>query len=571
MAGTKTIFNSTALECYRELLLREHGVVLESNYVELSQISVSAQSVVMRVKAVAGPGNLPSAYSKEVQYVYNKVPLSQLVPTDMTYGGTYPCTFTQFRNAMRDSYGWLIEDGELELVIGNSTTVLTGNATVNAVPSEEMAITLNVRTQSGRFRAENGLRVYITSPQITGWTRMVLSGNAPDGVVTHPYTYAYTVTGGEGPFTYSIIGQAPAVLNANTGAFEGNGLLPGVLNWTVRVQDARGFVTDLNDSAEMTVAPFEYTTASPLPTQQLGGQLDVQINTTGGVPPLTHSFVSGRPANAQINAQTGHIYGEAELGSYLIDMRCQDAVGTIINKVFTLNVVSRPHAVLAREILEKVNSWFEFDENVFPDGAVLEAVFSRSNAPNQLTLHGAATGTPETIVLNGQTLTGQQNLITDGGVAVLCKGTNPVAGTGLIGRATDQLGWELYVDELDAARVRFAVQINQQTYGVLSDAGSPMFGNSYALISAQRFDTQLQLHCNGELSASQVVSGEVIDYTTAIPMTIGQRTHTVHQNHWNTQIDRMLFFQGRLWADELVYLYNGGVGRRYLDVLEDAS
>ena len=89
-----------------------------------------------------------------------------------------------------------------------------------------------------------------------------IAGNAPNAVALTAYSYAYSVTGGDAPCTFSIsAGSLPAgiTLNATTGVLTGAGTTSGTSTFTVRVTDSTGATATVADTIQITaVAPAQY-------------------------------------------------------------------------------------------------------------------------------------------------------------------------------------------------------------------------------------------------------------------------------------------------------------------------
>jgi hypothetical protein len=80
---------------------------------------------------------------------------------------------------------------------------------------------------------------------------IVVSGHAPGQPPNIAYSYAYTVTGGLAPFSWTVAsGQLPngLTLDPATGTLAGTPSIVGAFTWTVRVTDSMGTTKDLPDT-----------------------------------------------------------------------------------------------------------------------------------------------------------------------------------------------------------------------------------------------------------------------------------------------------------------------------------
>lgn len=572
MAGTKTIFNATGLECFVELLAREHGFVLDPLFHTRSVESVTATEVVMRVTGLAqGPSQLPGKYRNSFNYRYKKVALSRIIPPDLSYSGQYPTTARSLFAALTFSHDLLFEDSDLALLTNGRVIPLTGDTPINIQPGADAALHLQVRNSSLRFVGGEQFNLFITTAGETGWTPLTLTGNAPDGDTASAYRYQYQVSGGRAPYQFSIsAGQAPAALDPATGEFVGPLLASGNLQWTVQAMDDRGIVVDLPDAAMIEVRPLEIVTAT-LPDGRSAQAYTGQIEVRGGVPPYAVSVTAGAPLDLRVSS-AGQLSGTLDYGTYLLQARVVDQSNASVQRQIPLTVTPRTTKALAQSLLGKVLNWFEFDQQSFTSGSEVEAVFFRGNGANRLLVQGdGALGDADSVRLNGQFLQGEQQYPDDLSIAVFYSSTANLPGAGIVGRATSQIGWSVFVDETVVSKIQFSVAINGRTYAVISDDGYSYNSGQPTLLTAQRVDARLQLHHNAVLTGTVAVPDEPIDTTQLGKFKLGHRDYGLASGYWNADVTRLITSTTRLWSDELAYLYNGGNGRRYLTVVADAQ
>jgi hypothetical protein len=572
MAGTKTIFNATGQECFVELLAREQGVVLDSSFITAQLQAIDATTVTMRLTGLAdGPAGLSGKYRNVLDYRYNKVVLSRIFPTDFTYSGVYPTTAQALFNSLLTSHDLRFENGDLALVQDASRIPLTNSTVINQQPGESGALRLQVMDSSLRFEGGEQFNLFITSTGTTGWSPLTLTGNAPDGSTGSDYTYQYAVTGGRTPYQFAIVaGEAPAQLDPVTGAFTGPLQATGNLEWTVQVTDDRGIAVSLTDTASIAVDAMTMETTA-LPDATTAAAYSARVVVRGGVPPYAFTFLSGAPVDASID-ELGMVAGQLDYGTYNVVVRCTDLANTVIQRTLPLNVLSRTPRQLAQTLLASVVNWFEFDQQQFPDGAVLDAIYTRGNGAHTLEVVGdGAVGSPSTVQLNGQWLEGTQQYPQDLAVSVFYQSTNTQHGAGVVGRMTDQIGWGLYVDETALTKMVFSVALDGRNYAVISSDAHAFNTGDPTLVTAQRTGTSLQLHYNATLSARTDVPADPIDTTTTEQFKVGHRSVGTVSGYWNAQVSRLLTSTQRLWGDQLTYLYNGGLGRTYLMVAADAQ
>ena len=90
----------------------------------------------------------------------------------------------------------------------------------------------------------------VIAGRISPFIPVMLSGNAPGGIVGQPYSYSYAVIGGEGPFTFDLTGALPAGLSlSSAGMISGNPVsVASATPFTITVSDSRGASASVSDS-----------------------------------------------------------------------------------------------------------------------------------------------------------------------------------------------------------------------------------------------------------------------------------------------------------------------------------
>jgi hypothetical protein len=163
---------------------------------------------------------------------------------------------------------------------------------------------------------------------------MTLTCAASTGQVGAPYSSAMFVTGGLGPYTFSVVsGSLPPglTLNPDTGAIKGTPTTAGTYSFTVRVADSTsydgGAVGTITKSCSITIsAPPTNPTATCISITAVQGVAitPVTMTASGGVAPYTFT-ASGLPSGLTMST-TGTISGTpAVSGTFSYTVTVKDA------------------------------------------------------------------------------------------------------------------------------------------------------------------------------------------------------------------------------------------------------
>lgn len=573
MAGTKTIYNSNPLECFTELLIREHGIKFDPNFVTAELSSVTATEVTVTIRGLAkAPSGLSGRWRNQLNYRFVKLDLSAVVPPDLAYSGLYPVSVQNLFAEIGRTFDLEFDDTDLELVTSQSVIPLQGNMMLSGQPNAKGQLTLRTRNSSQRFVGGKSFPIYITGATATEFQPLTLTGDAPNSSTGTAYNYQYVVAGGRAPYTFEIFsGAAPTNIDPATGRLSGTYTATGNLSWIVRVTDSRGFTVDLADSATISLTGLGFQTNAALPSGITAQSYDQPIVVLGGTPPYRYEVLDELPIGMEFT-EARHIAGKPDKGSYAFRIKVTDQVGATLTRNFTLAVSGRNNYEVSRSILAKVDAWFEFRRDQYQENDPIEATYFRTGIANTLTVRGGnAVSGGDHIKLNGQFLEGQQNFRNDMFVSVGYRSTNVRAGAGIIGRATSQLGWQLYADNTDASKLRYGVTVDSTPFSVLTDAGDPINNGQFTILSGQRSGHEMFAHRNGKLIGRSTVIEKPIDPTTSVPMRTGTRTSTTVADVWQADLYSVMFSAQRFWTDELEYLYGSGNGRTYSQTVIDAQ
>jgi hypothetical protein len=239
-------------------------------------------------------------------------------------GGTAPITFAVTDGTLPD--GLTLSPGGL--ISGTPTAAGSFNFTITATDA-------NGATASQAFDVTVAAAPTI-SPTVL-----------PDAVVNTPYSQQLNVSGGTGPFTWSVSsGSLPAglTLDSGTGLISGTPTTVGSSTFTVTVTDSLGGVASQQYTIQVnqTLAINQAT----LPDATAGTAYNQQLTVTGGTAPFTWTVSSGSLPPGLSLSSSGLLSGTpTTAGTFGFTVTVTDANGASASQPFTF--VVRPPAVIA--------------------------------------------------------------------------------------------------------------------------------------------------------------------------------------------------------------------------------
>jgi hypothetical protein len=154
------------------------------------------------------------------------------------------------------------------------------------------------------------------------------------------------VTGGTGPFTYSIVsGSLPPglSLNSSTGVVSGKPTTAGSYTFTAKVVDSKGNSDTQSCTIVVTGVPINLSCGScGSGNGTVGTAYSSQLSITGGNGPYTYSISSGAlPPGLTLNSSTGAISGTpSTAGSYTFTSKVVDSSGNTDTTTCTIVIVA---------------------------------------------------------------------------------------------------------------------------------------------------------------------------------------------------------------------------------------
>ncbi len=274
---------------------------------------------------------------------------------------------------------------------------LNNNGGLSGTPATSGIFPVTVRaTDAAGQTAQLDLILNVNSSNF-GFT----STMANDGFVNQSYSYPLTVSGGTGPFVYSLLsGTLPAgVTLGSNGALTGMATTAGTYNFVIRAVDSLGATAQVPLTVKIQASNLSIQ-QSGLPTATVGQAYTSTLIPLNGVAPFSFSLVSGTlPAGISL-ASNGNISGiPTTSGIYQVTIKVTDANSNTSQSTINLFVgstglnittISLPSARVAQS----------YSMNLFSSGGSLPYNYSVINgtlpAGLALSSNGLLSGTPTT-------------------------------------------------------------------------------------------------------------------------------------------------------------------------------
>ena len=181
---------------------------------------------------------------------------------------------------------------------------------------------------------------------INGVLTITTPSPLPGGRVGAAYSEAFAVSGGTGPYTWSVSGGAlPAGLSLDPGGtLAGTPTAANVFSFTLRAVDQN----NLSASKAFTLAvaastppSLTITTASPLPAGTAGTPYSQTLSASGGTPPYSWTVVQGALPSGILLDPGGTLAGTPTAANvFSFTLRAVDQNNLSASKAFTLTVAA---------------------------------------------------------------------------------------------------------------------------------------------------------------------------------------------------------------------------------------
>lgn len=572
MSTIKSIYNSTSLECALELLWLTLGVRLDLDFVSCQLVNVDATQAKLVITALpqAADGRI-GIYSGTAEFVYDKMDIRDILPTDLVYGDAYPVSFERLRTYLANSYDYLLEENEFIQDADGTQNPLAAGDLIGLPPDTNGDVFLRTSSASGRWKGGNRIRIHLTSAVEDDLPSLAFANDAVDGTVGDSYYFVYQGSGGKAPYRFEILSGSP-IANWDEGLqrFTGTITAPGMKSWTVRMFDARGYFIDMVDSANGVVAPLTLIGAAADGTAAT--PLSCQYTAHGGVPPYTYTKVGVWARDASVS-DSGLMTGTYDAGAVTQTLRVTDSYGNSTDLTDNFNIAPRTTLQVADSLYNKLLSWYAMDDG---EGYLANSTVKDLHGAAALTLNGQAASILGPVVgalqLTGAAAVGPlaaHHLSNDMAFWFNARGAGGQLGRYLLNRMAPAAGWAVHTDTTTGKSLGFETYIGGTPVYIQST--SDFFDGSWHQGFVQRAGGYVDIALDNSVPESFTIPAGVIDDQDTYPTTLGARADGMAGTSLNADFDTLAIFDARLWSDERAYLYNGGTALTYYQLLVDAG
>ncbi|MBL8222077.1 MAG: putative Ig domain-containing protein, partial [Bryobacterales bacterium] len=235
-----------------------------------------------------------------------------------------------------NNYNWVLIGGALPQGMS-----VTPSGVLSGTPSATGTFPFTVRVTD--LSTNNTATKDLTLTVVGGGALLITTDTIPSVGVAVAYVFALQATGGQAPYTWTIVnGALPQGLTfANNGVISGQTSVSGSYPITVQVRDNLQAAAQKFFTLSVGVSGLSINT-SALPTAALNSSYSFTLVSQGGTAPFTWSILAGQlPTGLSLTPNTGLIAGTpTAAGSYTLIFQVADGVGATANRALTLQVTA---------------------------------------------------------------------------------------------------------------------------------------------------------------------------------------------------------------------------------------
>src|SRR6185295_11484126 len=161
------------------------------------------------------------------------------------------------------------------------------------------------------------------------------------GTVGLPYVHTFRASGGNPPYTWSVISGSTAdlVLDATTGNLQGTPQIAGIFGFTVQILDKSGSAATQSFSLTINPPSLTLTVGGQLPAGTVGVNYDqkLPVAASGGTPPYTWSLASGSIPGLTFDPSRVSLSGiPTSAGNFSFVLQLADSAGLTATRTLSL-------------------------------------------------------------------------------------------------------------------------------------------------------------------------------------------------------------------------------------------
>ena len=260
--------------------------------------------------------------------------LNFAAPPSGEVGAAY--SYTLIASGGTGPYAWSVNAGSLPtgITLNASSGILSGTPTAAGTSN----FTIMVTDANSQTATQATSLTVVAGPSLSFPT-------PPPGEVGVAYSDTLTVSGGTGPYAWSVsTGSLPTgiTLNASTGILSGTPTAAGTFSFTVKVTDSGG--QSATQATSLTVAAGPVLNFAAPPSGEVGAAYSYTLIASGGTGPYAWSVSAGSlPGGITLNSASGVLSGTpTAAGTSNFTIMVTDAAGQTATQATSLTVVLGP-------------------------------------------------------------------------------------------------------------------------------------------------------------------------------------------------------------------------------------
>jgi large repetitive protein len=424
---------------------------------------------------------------------------------------------------------WSVSSGSLPggLSLNSSTGLLSGTPTA----SGSFSFTVTITDAAGGTASKAVTVTIAAAPSLA-------NPAPPSGQAGVAYSDALAVTGGTGPFTWSVSsGSLPAgvTLNSSTGALSGTPTTAGLYSFTVQVTDADGQTATQGLNLTVAVGPIVIATSASTGTATQGGRVGFTVTVTNTAATaysgVTYSMPLGNMVDdAAYNGDAAATAGTVSVSGQTLTWTGNLAAGAAATVTFSLTV-NNPYTgngTLAATVTSSTVGTNCASGSTDTRCTISVAVAALTIAATS-TVTSAAPGSvvPVTVtVTNTGVTTYTGATFTDPLTGMLDDAVyngNAAASTGTVSYTSPNLTWTGNLAAGATATITFSVTVNNPDTGNKILTGTITSGTTGSNCFSGSTDSRCTLTVNVQgltiantASTSTTTPGSVVSYTVTV-------------------------------------------------------
>jgi hypothetical protein len=209
---------------------------------------------------------------------------------------------------------------------------MSATGSFSGTPTADGSFTVTVTvTDSAKNQAQKSYSLTVAAAPL-----LITTATLAPGVAGTAYSAALAVTGGDGPYTWTVQGLPTGIAATAAGALSGTPASAGSYTVTAKVTDSKGVTATRSYNLTVTAAPISITTPS-LPGGTVGSAYNVTVSASGGAG-SNQWAATNLPGGLAMSA-SGTISGTPTApGESIVVVTVTDAAGTVGVQTYTLTI-----------------------------------------------------------------------------------------------------------------------------------------------------------------------------------------------------------------------------------------